>query len=301
MKSIRTRLIAGLGLIVVFFIAQAGLLWYGQNAASHDVVDMARKNTIASSSLSELSILAQQARRHEQEYFVYVGNADRRDGYIKEWTAASDKMTALIKNMRANTGGAFTAGEVGKMTDWAAASSFYAAEMQKIFAQVNDRAVTVAAQAPPVAPTKNSRQPAPTVERVELLTPVEVNLLIGAGKDRLSSVLIKGAADMSAEKTKQTLALSDVAAGGFNQLFQLVLITVGLGILVALFLMFSLPTAVTKPLTSLTDAVDTMSKGDLDKPVDTAGVPEFAGLAVALERLRIGQQALVQRMRARQS
>ena len=53
----------------------------------------------------------------------------------------------------------------------------------------------------------------------------------------------------------------------------------------------------TTPLAELTDAVDNMSKGNLDKKIDAGNVTEFAGLAKALERMRVGQQALVARMR----
>ena len=121
--------------------------------------------------------------------------------------------------------------------------------------------------------------------------------MITAGKDRLSGVLIKEVGIMSTEKTKQTLALSEVAAGGFNQVFAGVMLTVAVGILIALILMFTLPKAVTEPLENLTDTVDNLSKGNLDTKVDAGNVAEFAGLATALERMRVGQQAMVARMR----
>jgi methyl-accepting chemotaxis protein len=76
-----------------------------------------------------------------------------------------------------------------------------------------------------------------------------------------------------------------------------VMATVVVGVLVALSLMANLPKAVTAPLAQLTKAVENLSIGQLDKKIDVGQVTEFAGLAVALERLRIGQQALVARMR----
>jgi HAMP domain-containing protein len=75
------------------------------------------------------------------------------------------------------------------------------------------------------------------------------------------------------------------------------MLTVAMGIVIALILMVTLPKAVTGPLQNLTDAVDELSKGNLDKKVEAGNVAEFAGLAKALERMRIGQQALVARMR----
>ena len=303
MKSIRSRLVLGLGLIIVFFLAQAALVWYSQSTAKSDVVDTARKNTLASSQLTELAVLAQQVRRYEKEYFVYVGNEERRNGYIKEWTGTSDKILKLLGTMRSNAEGAFSAEDVGKMGNWVSSAEFYSSEMKKIFASVNDQAGRVAqaaaAPAPATTPAAKGSAPgaaAPTAA-VVMFAPPEVNTMITAGKDRLSGVLIKEAAQMSAEKTKQTLALADVAAGGFNQVFAGVMLTVAVGIAIALILMVTLPKAVTGPLDNLTSAVDELSKGNLDKKFEAGNVAEFSGLATALERMRIGQQALVARMR----
>jgi HAMP domain-containing protein len=309
MKSIRSRLVFGLGLIIVFFLAQAALVWYSQATAKSSVVDTARKNTIASSQLTDLAVLAQQVRRYEKEYFVYVGNEERRNGYIKEWTGTSDKITKLLGTMRTNADGAFTADDTAKVANWQSAADFYGSEMKKIFGAVNDQAVKVAqaAQAAPAATpaAANAGKPAakpadaaaPAAPAVAMFAATEVNTMITAGKDRLSSVLIKGTSEMSAEKTKQTLSLSEVAAGGFNQVFAGVMLTVAIGIAIALILMVTLPKAVTTPLETLTAAVDDLSKGKLDSKIDAGNVAEFAGLATALERMRVGQQALVARMR----
>lgn len=301
MKSIRSRLIAGLGLIIVFFLLQAALVWWGQASAKRDVVDATRKNTIASSQLSELAVLAQQIRRYEKEYFVYVGNVERRAAYTKEWSETADKIAKRLQTIRSNTDKAFNETDISKVGNWIGASDFYGAEMRKIFGTVTDQAAKVSAVPAPAQPVSaakgNAPAAAPSEAGVAMLSPVEVNGMITAGKDRFSGVLIKGVAEMSAEKTKQTLALADVASDGFTQLLIAVLVTVAVGVLIALILMFTLPKAVTNPLDNLTASVDNMSKGNLDVKVDSGGIAEFEGLSKALERMRIGQQALVARMR----
>jgi HAMP domain-containing protein len=305
MKSIRSRLAAGLGLIIVFFLLQAALVWWGQASTKRDVVDVTRKNTLAASQLSELGVLAQQVRRYEKEYFVYVGNAERRAAYTKEWGETADKIAKRLQTIRSNTDQAFDAADLGKVSNWINASDFYGAEMRKIFGTVTDQAAKVAsAAAAPIAsvapvPAVKGAAPvaAPAEVVVAMLSPVEVNGMITAGKDRFSGVLIKGVAEMAAEKTKQTLALSEVAEKGFNQLLVAVLATVAIGVLIAMALMFTLPKAVTGPLETLTASVDSMSKGNLDAKVGSGGIAEFEGLSKALERMRLGQQALVARMR----
>jgi methyl-accepting chemotaxis protein len=306
MKSIRSRLIAGLGLIIVFFLVQAALVWWGEDTARRDVVDATRKNTIASSQLSDLAVLAQQIRRYEKEYFVYVGNAERREAYTKEWSGTADKIGKQLETMRSNPDKAFNETDVSKINNWASASDFYTSEMRKIFGTVTtqaSRVASVAAEATPTAPAPaagSTKVVAPAVapaEAIAMFSPVEVNSMITAGKDRFSDVLIKGVAEMSGEKTKQTLALAERASDGFKQLLVAVLLTVLVGVLIALGLMWTLPKAVTGPLEQLTASVDNISKGNLEAKVDSGGIAEFQGLAKALERMRLGQQALVARMR----
>jgi methyl-accepting chemotaxis protein len=304
MKSIRSRLIAGLTLIILFFLAQAALVWWSQNTAKHEVVDATRKNTLASSELSQLAVLAQQVRRYEKEYFVYVGNEEKRNGYIKEWTETSDKITNLLSTMSANKGAAFAKADLTAIANWTSASEFYNSEMLKIFTTVRAAAAAIPASAPePVATTvKASTAASPAAAPATpvasgLPSPVQVNDMIKEGKNRFSDVLIKGVSAMSIEKTKATLALSDTANDSFQKLLLGVLLTVAVGVLLSIFLMMTLPKAVTNPLATLTASVDNISKGNLDIKVNASGIKEFDGLSIALERMRLGQQALIARMR----
>jgi HAMP domain-containing protein len=305
MKSIRNILLLGLSAIAVLFVVQALLLRWGEQNIQRDVVETARKNTLASSQLSELAVLAQQIRRYEKEYFVYVTNTERRENYVKEWSGANDKIAKLLQNMRTNAQQAFTADEMGKITNWASAADFYSAEMRKVFGTVNDRQAQIAVPAaPPVAVSTASKAaskdavPSIAPAAVAMFSPVEVNSMITAGKDRLSGVLIKGVAEMYDSKTKATLALGDIASSSFGRLWNMVAGTVALGLALAAFLAWRLPAAVTSPLSTLTTAVENMSKGDLEKTIDVGGVTEFQGLSTALERMRLAQKTLVQRMRA---
>jgi methyl-accepting chemotaxis protein len=295
MKSIRSRLSAGLTLIILFFLAQAALVWWTQNTAKNEVVDATRKNTLASSELSQLAVLAQQVRRYEKEYFVYVGNEEKRNGYIKEWTDTSDKISNLLSTMSANKGTAFAKSDLTAIANWTSASEFYNSEMLKIFATV--RSAAAATPTPEAATATAKVVTTATPAASGLPSPVQVNDMIKDGKNRFSDVLIKGVSAMSAEKTKATLALSDTANSSFEKLLLGVLLTVAVGVLLSIFLMFTLPKAVTNPLATLTESVDNISKGNLDIKVNASGIKEFDGLSVALERMRLGQQALIARMR----
>lgn len=301
MKSIRAQLIGGLSLIILFFIAQAAFVWWDQESTRKDVVDATRKNTIASSQLGELAVLAQQVRRYEKEYFVYVSNEEKRNGYIKEWTAASDKLNQILGTMRGNQAGAFTSADQAQIEQWMQAASFYNTQMRLIFDAVNVRKEKMELQANELAAIKTAVAPktkvaapaAPAVEVISMLTPIQVNDMIQLGKTRFSDVLIKGVSEMTKAKTKATLSLSEVAGTGFDKLLYVVLATVVAGILIALGLMLKLPRTVSRPLAQLTNSVDNISRGNLDGEVKSGGIQEFEGLATALERLRLSQKSLV--------
>lgn len=301
MKSIRAQLIGGLSLIILFFIAQAAFVWWDQESTRKDVVDATRKNTIASSQLGELAVLAQQVRRYEKEYFVYVSNEEKRNGYIKEWTAASDKLSQILGAMRGNQAAAFTSADQALIEQWMQAASFYGTQMRLIFDAVNVRKEKMDLQASELAAinaaaaskVKVVTPAAPAVEVITMLTPIQANDMIQLGKTRFSDVLIKGVAEMTKAKTKATLSLSEVAGTGFDKLLYVVLATVVAGILIALGLMFKLPRTVSQPLAKLTTSVDNISRGNLEGEVKSGGIQEFEGLATALERLRLSQKSLV--------
>ena len=315
MKSIRSKLIAGLALIIIFFLVQMALVYNGLRDARQDVVGAATKNTLAASQLSELAELAQQIRRYEKEYFVYVSNSERRANYIKEWSGTADKISTKIQTMRKNADKAFSREDVSRMGNWSDAAEFYGSEMNKIFASVDKRQAQLTATAAPApesaASAPAAKAPAKTVAAAPavdtaaaeatpaMFSPIEVNTMIGPGKDRFAADLIKGVNDMSAIKTKDTLALSDIANKEFDEVLYAVFSTVLIGILIAALLLWQLPLAVTTPLATLSKSVDEMSKGNLEQKISSGGVAEFEGLTAALERLRLGQQAMVQRMRNR--
>ena len=295
MSSIKSRVIVGLSLIILFFVAQAALVWSTKDQLNRDVVEVTRRNTTAAATLSDLAVLAQQIRRYEKEYFVYVGNPARRNDYAKEWTQTHEKIAATIANIRGNKAGTFSSADTTKASEWLAASDFYGQQMKGIFAGVEARGSLLAAPTPVVAVAAT-----PTVAATGqpgMFSPAEVNDMIKDGKDRFAAGLIKGVAQMAGEKSREMLALGDIADQGLARLINGVLITVGVGVVVAMALIFILPAAVTSPVAALSSAVDAMSRGQLDTPISGGKVREFKLLEQSLERMRLAQQAMVARLR----
>ncbi len=316
MKSIKNRLNISMGVLIVFFLAQAGAVTWFVSEQREQVSEKVDQNTLASSELAELSTLAQQVRRYEKEYFVYVGNEERRNGYIKEFTDTSGRITKLIDVMAANKNGAFSKPEVQEINRWRDANAFYTSEMNRIFESVKKTQIDVAAQtqaaaaaaaaAPattPVALKSAAVQPVAAAvaaaPAVRLPTPAEANDMIKAGKDRFSAELIKGVATQSKAKTQATLGLGETTAQNYNRLLAAVLATVLLGVAIAVFLMITVPRAVTKPIERLSAIADEISRGNLERPFPKESVAEFEPLARSLEKMRVGLSVLTRKMKAR--
>ncbi len=308
--SIKTRLVNGMMLIVLFFLVQAGLVWYATSNAKSTVVESTRRNTVATSELGALAVLAQQIRRYEKEYFVYVGNKQKRDAYEHEWRDALRNIEAILAKMKTGASGAFSSKDMAQVTTWEAAASFYAAEMDKIFLAVDERVKAVQGQKESGVGSAASTKPtgktggtataaAPEHSALAEYRSTEVNDMIKAGKERFSADLIKGVSALDKAKTEETLALAKVAETMFDQVLLGVLVTVAIGVVVALALSVSLPKTVIKTLAGLSKAAEKMSMGDLKQPYDAGGVTEFNTLAQALNRMRLGQQALLERLQKR--
>lgn len=311
--SIKQRVVVGMGLMIGFFILQAGIFGWAYSAIKVNVVETTRQNILATAELNQLGTLAQQIRRYEKEYFVYVSNEEKRTGYEKEWTSTAEKISRLLQTMRQSVAGQFSQNDVAAIGEWAGAADFYRQEMEKIFGAVKARATAVGTVQPPAAAPRVPSAPAPGSKAAAAATtaapvaapvpamfsPVEVNDMIREGKDKFSGVLIKGVATMSAEKTKGSLTLADVAAEGFQALMFGVLATVVAGILLALTLTILLPGAVLRPIVNLEAAVDAISKGKLDQPIHADGVREFEGLRKAVDRMRVAQQLILKRIQIR--
>jgi HAMP domain-containing protein/uncharacterized protein YgiM (DUF1202 family) len=305
MKSIRIRLIASMAVLIAFFVLQAIAVTWFTNAQSAQTSTSIRNNTQSNAQLTELATLAQQIRRYEKEYFVYVQNEEKRNGYIKEFEGASGRISKLLDAILANPGGSYTKAEITEVNRWRDAHAFYAGEMTRIFNEVKRiQSELAAAPAPAPAPSPAAKgAPASPVAAAtpgpQLPTPGDANDMIKAGKDRFGAELIAGVHKMGKAKTEATLGLAQGSSEGYQQLLSVVMTTVVLGVAIAAFLVFTLPGAITRPIRVLSEVADTVARGDLDKPFAVTNVPEFEPLVKSLERMRMALSVLTRRAKAK--
>jgi HAMP domain-containing protein len=299
LNSIQVRLSLALIPVIAFFIMLGAAVWLVSASTSDDIGDTVRKNTLVSAQVEELAILAQQIRRYEKEYFIYVGEAEGRTKYRAEWSQTQLKMENQITAMRQNAQSLFSAQDLAELQKGGEALAFYAAEMNKIFTTVDEQAVAVARYVAPTnqqilaaAKTGQTLDPAPL-----FLTPAEANALIKAGKDRLGAELIKPLANISKVRQESTLALPEISRAGFSEMAKFVVILAALGVGVTLAVMLLLPRTIRAPLDQLTAQVDTLSKGMPIDGDDEIRIKEFRGLAQAVTRMSRTQKMLLERLK----
>lgn len=304
--SIKSGITKGVMLIVLFFLAQAALVGYIIYQARSTVVENTRKNTVASSQLERLAVLAQQIRRYEKEYFIYTAIPEKRAVYEREWREAFSKIETMLASMKADKEGAFDARDIEQITAWGGAASFYASEMLNIIVTVNERTVAVASDRETRAfsalasrPGDGQHAAVPATAALAAYTAIELNEMIKPGKERFSKELIKGVEAMAALKSDDTLALAREAEMKFTQVLVGMISSAIVGVAVALLLSQRLPMTALRPIESLSQAAHDMSLGDLSKEYDAGGVVEFEKLAQALNRMRVGHQALVDLLQKR--
>lgn len=122
------------------------------------------------------------------------------------------------------------------------------------------------------------------------------NDMIGPGKDKFRGLL------GGAEKLRKAKAVDSAAnVAQINKLFSTAtLVSIGvfvLALLIAAYLMMSILALVKKPIAEFVAVADKISKGDLKASLDIETAPEFSLLDAALDRLRVAQSGLLDRLR----
>lgn len=274
--SIRTRLMYAFAAMMVLMLIQLAVtFWFNYRAETESAQRIAaslRANTL----LGTVQLYGQQLRRYEKEYFIYVGDAAGRGKYAKEWNDTFAKLQAELGNAEKNAEKVFVPLEIAEVRSWRLHATFYGDAMKDIFRKVEEGTAMPGGKP----------------------TPAEVNALIRDGKDRFG-VALTGMAGMSAAKTAQATEAALSIRTGFTVTYVALLVTAVIGGLLAVRLVRTLPRTIIGPIDELTRATDRMTKGDLQHQVRTQGVLEFAGLVDAIERMRVAQQMMLQRLQQR--
>jgi len=266
--SIHSKLASGFSLIIIFVLIQAAITFF-YISKSNKLVDQAIDTSFAQSQfISQLAIDGQKLRRYEKEYFIYVNNDRKRDKYYKEWSEAKDsihgRLTAAIED-NSNTWSLYDRGE---MEVWRKSLNAY-----------NDGFQTVNQM----------------VLSGRIKETISANAEIRDAKNEFRTYL-SGTDKLGKEKLNEAKEFAKVIDADFNMLYYIMFITSAAGILLLITLLQVIPRSIAKPVKELTEAATLMSKGDLNQQINSSKIKEFKTLSETLERMRMSQKTLIDRM-----
>jgi methyl-accepting chemotaxis protein len=292
--SISRKIKFGFGVLLALlgtqFVVQQMLAYAIQSRVNTAIT----QNFAAADALAEITSIAQQLRRFEKEYFIYVNDQSGRAKYRKEWTDAYDKLSDNLAKMAANAGGEFGAGDVTAFSNWMLALKFYGDEFKSIMDKAE--AGTILSAAVVAGDGKKDAAPLPAAN-ISQATRI-ANDMIGRGKDRFKEVL-DGAQTLRKEKSIASAQSVTEIRTFFSIATVITFAVFFFGLIVAIYLITILPRTVRQAIDGFVGIADKMSKGDLKQVIQAEGVIEFHALAKALERLRVAQAGLLERVRAK--
>jgi len=266
-NTIRSKLIFSFLLV---FVVMAGLtsISYFFIQENNRLVDQAIDRDFSGSvQISELAILAQEIRRYEKEYFMYIGNIEQKTKYEKEWTGTFTKIKIKLDQLINDKSARWIDSDQTEFAKWSEALQTYGKGFQKLINDVNNGILTDTLSANnAIQNAKNAFRP------------------LVSGTIELANQKYRDASEASRQiKIKNS---------------QMNLILLGALIITATFclvLILIVPRTIIKPIKSLTSSASTMSQGALETPVPASSIKDFDELSATLERMRISLKALLQR------
>ena len=265
--SIHHKILAAFALMATFLVAQSLLSLYNHTELRNLVEVGLAKNHEAVSRIHAVTNDMQQLRRYEKEYFIYITNLMNKAKYRREWQDTYDHLHAALAEMIADADGRYSDGDRRRFRAWKQAAEFYGGEFEQILEDYNN-----------TLKIKEQREEGQSVS-------MEANERIHDGKTRLSEAL-KDALEMSRTKAAESIALLGEVDQRFSEIKLLSLSLTGIGILLAIFLLFVIPGGVNRTLRRLIADAERLAKGELSIPIEHSPLPEFESLAQSLESLR---------------
>ena len=268
--SIHSRLKLGFTLVIAFFLIQSAITFFYVSRSNHLVDTAVNRNFFQSQFISQLASDGNKLRRYEKEYFIYVDNPRKRAAYYTDWSQAKSAISDRL-NEAIHDRGHTWAGDRATLRQWKGSLDAYDDGFHLVKQMVLDGAVT------------NTRT---------------ANSEIRQAKNEFRSFL-EGTDGLGKEKLAQSTRIAGQIEANFDLLYKFIFVTSAAGILLLMALLQFVPRSISRPVKELTDAATLMSKGDLNKRIEPSEIQEFRSLSETLERMRVSQKALIERMLAR--
>lgn len=268
-NSIRSKLMFSFILIFLVTVGLGAVSYFFAQDNMRLVDQAISKDFNGSIQISELAILAQKIRRYEKEYFMYIGNAEKQNKYEKEWNETFAKIKEKLTALRKNRGGIWSSADWLEFDKWEQSLKDYGAGFRQVVADVDAGVHT---------------------------DTLAANSAVQDAKNKFRT-LVNGTIDFANAKYEAAALARQEIKVKSKELNTILLAALAVSAALCLVLILVMPRAIVKPIRVLSDSASAMSKGELEKPVPTGvGIKDFSELAATLERMRISQKMLIQRM-----
>lgn len=267
--GIHQKLIAGFTLIVLVILAQSALTILYVGKSEELVTNAIHRDFNASNAISRIAIEGQKLRRYEKEYFIYADNKIKRAKYVGEWDDAYLNLVSMLDEITDDNTGGWSDVDKAAVTKWRKALKQYGEGFRIVIANVDSGYIKGTLNA---------------------------NSAIQDAKNKFK-VLLKGASVGGAKKYESARVSAREIEDNFSIVNKVIFVAAGASVVLVVLLLVVVPPAVSKPIAQLTRAAEVMSTGNLSSPVPKIGGAEFRGLRDTLERMRISQKTLMQRMK----
>lgn len=270
--TVRLRLVIVFAIMALLIIAHL-FLYFTSHEREHHLIEEVVKEFQVSQTLATLSVTSQAIRRYEKEYFIYLNDVEKRNGYWEEWSEARIKISQIMEQLNEQIiRGDISSGTI-QIKEWSDALAFYSENFSDIHRRVTNGTITDS---------------------------IRANQAIQEGKNRFK-VLLDGAQQANQQRVQivQDLNVEISTSGDQTQLIFMTLSSAS--VVVSIVFLLLVPNMITKPIIRLTDLANQMSKGDIKTPVQVTGSPEVVDLSKSIERLRMATQGLLKRMTEQQT
>lgn len=266
--SITSKLRTGFMIIIIFFLVQSGITYFYISSSRQLVSEAVDRSFEQSQFVLQLTLDGQKLRRFEKEHFIYIADASKRDKYYKEWTEAKESIQRRLIGAIKDEQETWSTEDRAELSLWEQSLNVYSDGFQRVHRMA---------------------------ERGALTSTTEANQEISQAKDAFRTFL-EGTDKLGKAKIAQAKQAAKDIDANFDVVYIAVLLTSAAGVILLLALSKFIPVSITRPVNELAHAAEKMSKGDLDQKIQPSQIKEFRILSETLERMRISQKTLIDRM-----
>lgn len=268
MLTIRNKLYLGFTLILAFLLGQTAFTYRLIDQSEHLVHQALDKDFSASIEIASIGIEAHKLRSFEKEFLIYTGVPSQRGKYTSEWREAHDQIKIMLNRIVENRDTTWSSDDITKARDWLAALNTYEQGFSQVVQQVHSGRISSTMQS---------------------------NEAMREAKDAFRA-LLDGTTQGGNLKFEQATKSGQAILGKFRNVNFVLITSALLGTCLVVTLLIIIPAMISRPIEALTRSAHEMSTGDMNKPIAITGSIEFTDLAETLERMRISQQMLLDRL-----